>query len=159
MYVNNNCMALTMRMQMRTLAMSLIQEGKKEAALKVLKKETEVLPERNVPYYYDPITYTYYLIQAFYMADGKEDAIKLSKRFFDILEEDTEYAISVRKKEPGALQPYLDDRLDMMQQLMSDAHRFGADAHAKELEDRFKKYEGMVTQQPEQSAPLSRRRR
>jgi len=39
---NNIRMALTMRMQMRTLAMSLIQEGKKEAALKVLKKELEI---------------------------------------------------------------------------------------------------------------------
>ena len=154
---NNMRMALTMRMQMRTLAMSLIQEGKKEAALKVLKKETESLPEKNVPYYYDPISYTYYLIQAFYMADGKEDAIKISKRFFDIIEQDTEYVLSVRKKESGAMQPYLDDRLEMMQQLISDAHRFGADAHAKELEAKFKKYEGLIAppQQP-QGMPMQR---
>ncbi|MBI3501796.1 MAG: DUF2723 domain-containing protein [Bacteroidetes bacterium] len=155
---NNIRMALTMRMQMRTLALSLVQEGKKDAALKVLRKELEVLPEKNVPYYWDPITYTYYLIQAFYMADGKEDAIKLSKRFFDIMEEDTEYALSVRKKEPTALQPYLDDRLDMMQQLISDAHRFTADAHAKELEERFKKYESLITQSPEQKQMPHRRR-
>ena len=145
---NNIRMALTMRMQMRTLAMSLVQEGKKDVALKVLKRELEVLPERNVPYYYDPITYTYYLIQAFYMAGGKEDAIKLSKRFFDIVEGDTEYAISVRKKEPTALQPYLDDRIEMMQQMISDAHHFEADALAKELETRFQKYESLAAPPP-----------
>jgi hypothetical protein len=155
---NNMRMAQTMRMQMRTLAMSLIQEGKKEAAMKVLKKELEGLPERNVPYYYDPITYTYYLIQAFYMADGKEDAIKLSKRFFDIMEEDTEYALSVRKKESGALQPYLDERVEMMQQMISDAHRFNADALAKELESRFKKYESLAAP-PNQEQPNRMRRK
>lgn len=144
---NNVRMALTMRMQMRTLAMSLIQEGKKDSAMKVLKKALEVLPERNVPYYYDPINYTYYLIQAFYMAGGKEDAIKLSKRFFDIMEGDTEYALSVRKKRghENALTLYLEDRLDMMQQLISDAHRFDANELAKEFEERFKKYEPLVT--------------
>ena len=141
---NNIRMALTMRMQMRTLAMTLIQEGRKDAALKVLKKEVEMLPERNVPYYYDPISYTYYLIEAFYMADGKEDAIKISKRFFDILEGDTEYALSVRKKESGALKSYLDERIKMMQQLIADAHIYNADALAKELEGRFKKYEGLI---------------
>ena len=154
---NNMRMALTMRMQMRTLAMSLIQEGKKEAALKVLKRELEALPEKNAPYYYDPITYTYYIIQALYMADGKDDAIKISKRFFDIIEKDTEYALSVRRKEANALQPYLDDRLDMMQQLISDAQRFNADALAKELEGRFKKYEGLIAppQQP-QDVPMQK---
>ena len=148
---NNMRMAATMRMQMRTLAMSLIQEGKKDVALKVLKKCMEVLPEKNVPYYDpSPISYTYYLIQAFYMADGKEDAIKLAKRFFDIIENDTEYALSVRKKEAGALQSYLDDRLEMMQQMISDAHRFSADALAKDMEARFKKYEGLIAPPPQQ---------
>jgi hypothetical protein len=141
---NNMRMALTMRMQMRTLAVSLVQEGKKDSALKVLKKELQVLPEKNVPYYYDPLTYTYYLVQAFYMADGKDEAIKLSKRFFDILEGDTEYALSVRKKEPNALSPYLESRLEMMQQLISDAFRFKADTLAKELQSRFAKYKGLV---------------
>ncbi|HEY4799581.1 MAG TPA: hypothetical protein VII99_10935, partial [Bacteroidia bacterium] len=145
-------MALTMRMQMRTLAMSLVQEGKKDLAMKVLKKELESLPEKNVPYYYDPITYTYYLIQAFYMADGKDDAVKISKRFFDILEEDTEYALTVRKKNTNALRAYFEERLEMMQQLISDAHRFNAEVHAKELEARFKKYESYIAP-PQQQVP------
>lgn len=147
---NNMRMALTMRMQMRTLAMSLIQEGKKDVALTVLKKELESLPERNVPYYYEPIAYTYYLAQAFYMAGGKDEAIKISKRFFEILEKDTDYALSVRKKETNAMQPYLDDRVEMMQQMISDAHRFEADALAKELEGRFKKYEAFAAPPPQQ---------
>ncbi|TAL62883.1 MAG: DUF2723 domain-containing protein [Bacteroidetes bacterium] len=147
---NNMRMALTMRMQMRTLAMSLIQEGKKEAALTVLKKELESLPEKNVPYFYDPIAYTYYLAQAFYMAGGKEDAIKISKRFFDIIQRDTDYALSVRKKESNAMQPYLDDRIEMMQQLISDAHRFEANDLANELESRFKKYESLAAPPPQQ---------
>jgi hypothetical protein len=141
---NNMRMALTMRMQMRTLAMSLIQEGKKDVALKVLRKAVEAMPEKNVPYYYDPIHYTYYLIQAFYMADGNEEAIKLSKRFFDILENDTKYALSVRKKESNAMQSYLDDRIQMMQQLITDAHRFKSDIHAKELEGRFAQYASLA---------------
>jgi hypothetical protein len=147
---NNMRMALTMRMQMRTLAMTLVQEGKKDAALKVLKREEEVLPEKNVPYYWDPISYTYYLIQAFYMADGKDDAIRISKRFFQILEEDTEYAMSVRKSEQGALQSYMQERIEMMQQLIADAQRFGADALAKDLEARYKKYEGLLPPPKEQ---------
>jgi len=148
---NNMRMALTMRMQMRTLAMSLLQEGKKDAALKVLRKAVEAMPEKNVPYYYDPIQYTYYLIQAFYMADGKEDAAKLSRRFFDILEGDTEYALSVRRKESNAMQTYLDDRIEMMQQMIADAHRFKSDALAKELEGRFTKYQSLAL--PEDPQP------
>jgi len=155
---NNMRMALTMRMQMRTLAMSLIQEGKKDAALKVLRKELESLPEKNVPYYYDPIAYTYYMAQALYMAGGKEEAITLSRRFFDILERDTDYALSVRKKEPSAMQPYLDDRIEMMQQMISDATRFEADALAKDFESRFKKYESFVAppMPQQQGMPMQR---
>jgi len=154
---NNMRMALTMRMQMRTLAMSLIQEGKKEAALKVLRKVLVSLPENNIPYYHDPISYTYYLSQALYMAGGKEEAIKLSKRFFDIMERDTEYALSVRKKEANAMQPYLEDRIEMMQQLISDAHRFEANDLAKEFEGRFTKYQSLVAPPtpPQQGAPMN----
>ncbi len=155
---NNLRMAATMRMQMRTLAVTLIQEGKKEQALKVLRKCVEVLPERNVPYYDPcPINYTYYLIQAFYMAGGKEDAIKLSTRFFEILEGDTEYALSVRRKEANAFQPYFEDRLEMMMQLISDANRYGADDLVKKLENKFKKYESFA-QPPPSAQPNGTRR-
>ncbi|MFH1004322.1 MAG: DUF2723 domain-containing protein [Bacteroidota bacterium] len=150
---NNVRMAMTMRMQMRTLAISLIQEGKKDSALKVLRKCIEVLPEKNIPYYYDPISYTYYLILAFYMADATEEPIKISRRFFDIMEGEVKYAQSVRKSEQGALGSYLEDRLEMMQQLITDAHRFKAKTLAKELEDRFKKYEGLIAP-PSASAPM-----
>lgn len=150
---NNLRMALTMRMQMRTLALSLVQEGKKDSAMKVLKKVMEMLPEKNVPYCYEPLTYTHYLIQAFYMADGKEDAIKLSRRFFDILEHDTEYALLVRKKEPSALGPYLEQRLEFMQQLLADAMRFKAEPLTKELENRFSKYKGLVASSDQLQIP------
>jgi hypothetical protein len=144
---NNLRMASTMRMQMRTLAMSLIQEGKKKKALEVLRKCMEVLPEKNVPFYAPcPISYTYYLTQTFYLADGKEEAIKLSNRLFEILEGETEYVLSVRKTEPNVMQSYLDERLELMQQLISDAHRFKAEEVAKNYEARFKKYESMVVQ-------------
>ena len=152
---NNLRMASTMRMQMRTLATSLIQEGKKDKALEVLKKCMEVLPERNVPFYDPcPLNYSYYLAQTFYLADGKEEAVKLSNRLFDIIEGDVEYVVSVRKSEPGVMQSYLDDRLELMQQLISDAHRFNATDAAKNYEERFKKYEGLVTMQPQQPMPM-----
>ena len=152
---NNLRMASTMRMQMRTLATSLIQEGKKDKALEVLKKCMEVLPERNVPFYDPcPLNYSYYLAQTFYLADGKEEAVKLSNRLFDIIEGDVEYVVSVRKSEPGVMQSYLDDRLELMQQLISDAHRFNANDAAKNYEERFKKYEGLVNMQPQQPMPM-----
>lgn len=151
---NNLRMASTMRMQLRTLAMALIQEGKKEEALKVLRHCVEKLPEHNVPFY-DPVpmVYTYYMVQAFYMAGGKEDAVKISRRFVQLLEGDIEYVLSVRKKEPNAMGPYFEDRIDMFQQLISDARRFGAEDHAKEIEQIFKKYEAFAAPPPQAPGP------
>jgi hypothetical protein len=42
-----------------------------------------------------------------YKPDGKEEAVKLSNRLFDIIEGDVEYVVSVRKSEPGVMQSYL----------------------------------------------------
>jgi tetratricopeptide (TPR) repeat protein len=150
---NNIRMAETMRVQMVTLANALTKEGKKDKALAVLKKCLQVLPERNVPLFNEPYEYKLYLVQALYEAGGNEDAARIAKRFFQILEGDLAYLNSFKGSEKSKVSKELYRKAGMMNELIVLAGDNQDDATKKELEQRFKPYEMYLIQEGPREGP------
>jgi hypothetical protein len=139
---NNMRMANTMRMQMYTLANALLYEGKRDSAVAVLKKMEEVLPERNVPWTYEP-QYGYLFVKTYYSANLTDKANALAKRIFQIAQGEVEYFLSLNKTDRKQFDTQLYRRVKLMQEIVSEVKRMKQDALAKELEqqlDRYKEY-------------------
>jgi hypothetical protein len=94
---NNMRMAVNLRLQMSTLAGTLLEEGKKDSARKVLDKCMEVMPERNVPY--DGAMY--FVVQTWFSAGGGDKCNALAKRVFDIYERELLYLYGIKKDQPA----------------------------------------------------------
>lgn len=144
---NNLRMAQTMRIQMITLANAFTSEGKKDKALKVLKRCLEVLPEESVPYFNEPYEYNIYFIQALYEAGGKEDAGKLSRRVFEIMEGDVKYLTGFKGSERNTMMKEVYRKVSLMNEVISAANENKDEATAKELELKFKAYEQYFVQE------------
>ncbi len=95
---NNMRMAVNLRLQMSTLAETLIEEGKKDEALKVMEKCVAVMPERNVPY--DGAMY--YVLGTWYQAGGGNKCNALARRLFDIYEKELQYFFELKKDRPSS---------------------------------------------------------
>jgi hypothetical protein len=93
---NNMRMAVNLRLQMSTLGETLIEEGKKEEALKVMEKCVAVMPERNVPY--DGAMY--YVLGTWYQSGGGAKCNTLAKRMFDIYERELRFFYQLKKDRP-----------------------------------------------------------
>ncbi|MFI5149514.1 MAG: DUF2723 domain-containing protein [Bacteroidia bacterium] len=99
---NNMRMAVNLRLQMNSLAESLIEEGQKDKALQVIERCIQVMPERNVPY--DGAMF--YVLSAWYHAGGGEKCNPLAKRLFDILEKELRYVNALRQDDHTMAVPY-----------------------------------------------------
>jgi hypothetical protein len=84
---NNLRMTANLRIQMMTLADALMEEGKKDSAVKVIDKCLAVLPERNVPYERSMV----YFVEDYYKLGQAAKAGPLAKRLFTICEEELRY--------------------------------------------------------------------
>jgi len=90
---NNMRMAINLRLQMSTLGETLIEEGKKDEAMKVMERCVQVMPERNVPY--DGAMY--YVLGTWYQAGGGEKCNALARRLFDIYERELRFYYNLKK--------------------------------------------------------------
>jgi len=91
------------------LAMKLVEEGKKDSAIKVLDFTLAVMPNENVPY----DVFIVRLIEAYYNAGAVEKANKLAKELVSINAEKTKY-YSRFKSRKGAVSQEIDDNLQIM---------------------------------------------
>ncbi|HEV7229776.1 MAG TPA: hypothetical protein VGO45_00525, partial [Bacteroidia bacterium] len=131
---NNMRMAVNLRLQMSTLGETLIEEGKKDSALKVMEKCVAVMPERNVPY--DGAMY--YVLGTWYQAGGGEKCNALAKRLFDINEGELRYCAAVKRAKPSEnLSSPARQAGSILQGLVQLAEQFKQDALAKEFKQRF----------------------
>lgn len=129
--------AINVRQRMTSLAAALIEEGKKDKAIKVLDKIVEVTPQENVPY----DASMYYVILGYYQAGAMEKANEISKKTFDNFETNLKYYHSFDRKrlpefgnDPGQAQ-------DILERLIYFAQNF----KQPELEKQFKaRYDRLV---------------
>ncbi len=89
---NNLRMLSNFRNNFSRLAEELINEGKKDSAVKVLDKCMEIMPENRVPFNYFIIP----VIEQYYRAGQIEKANKIVNSFFNTTQEDLRYYFTFR---------------------------------------------------------------
>jgi hypothetical protein len=134
-YVDENIlrMATNMRIQMATLATSLLAENKKDSAIAVLDKCLKVMPEENVPV--DGTLFS--LVVSYYQADAFEKGNKLANRLFDVFEHDLKYYKRLNREQIASYKRDMQISQDILQKLVSLSRSFKqqtvSDAFSKRL--------------------------
>jgi tetratricopeptide (TPR) repeat protein len=129
-------MAMSVRLSFARLADALVEEGKKDSAIKVLDKCQATFPERNVEYNY----YEYLVGEAYYNAGANSKANKIMTRLTDIYEQDLKYYSSFT----GAKSTQIDNEkvqaIGIIQRIAQVAYAAKQDAIAKRAKAVFDKY-------------------
>ncbi len=127
--------ALNVRRSAGTLASALVEEGKKDKAIKVLDKCIAVTPQENVS-----IDATLYSITlAYYQAGATDKANALSKKLFDNYENNIHYYYSLDRKQLVSYGSELKQAQGIIEQLISFARYFKQDKLSNEYESRYSK--------------------
>jgi tetratricopeptide (TPR) repeat protein len=134
---NNLRMTMNLRSTFDRLASSLLEQGRKDSAIKVLDRAFEVLPERNVPYNFFVIN----LADDYYKAGATEKADKILKRYAEILEQETRYYFRQKKNIYNQFAADADRNMSIFNFLMQVARRAKRDNLVKELGPLFDKLE------------------
>ncbi len=127
--------ALNIRQRCGSLANALIDEGKKDKAIKILDKCLEVTPQENVPY---DVT-MYAMTMAYYQAGAMEKGNALAKKLFDNYESNIRYYFSFDRKELASFGSDPEQAQDILQRLVYFTKNFKQDKLGKEFEERYNK--------------------
>lgn len=137
-YLDENClrMAGNIRMQITILANALIREGKKDKAKKVLDYMMSKIKEENVPY--DPAVFT--IAACYYQIGDTLAANKLSKKLFDIMENDLQVYNQYKPMDQIAFTREMRQCKDIMQRLASLTMQFNQKQLSDEFVNKLSKY-------------------
>jgi hypothetical protein len=135
---NNMRMTMNLRSNFDRLASSLIQEGKKDSAIKVVDRAFEVLPERNVPYNF----FVVQLAEDYYQAGETTKADKVLNRYADIVEQELVYYYSQKSKIIKRFDNEIQRNMSIFKFILDVAKRGNRDVLVKDLDTRFKALEG-----------------
>lgn len=149
--LDENCtrMASNMRVQMATLANALMQKGQKEKAKKVLDLCIEKMPDANVRY--DGTLFT--IAAGYYQLGETDKADKLSKRIFDIYENDLKVYNSMKPERRAAFGREVNQAKEIMKRFVMLTQQFKRDALSKEFMARLQSIvpaEELMDQRPQQ---------
>ena len=132
--LDENClrMAANMRIQMGVLASSLVEEGKKDKAIKVLNKAFEEMPETNVPY--DATVYS--LCVAYYQAGDIKKGNQIAQKLFDVFEKDLIYYNKLSYQKQASFSPEIRRIREVLTRLVSATAAFKQNDLSKKFEER-----------------------
>ncbi len=125
--------ALNIRQRCGSLANALIDEDKKDKAIKLLDKCMEVTPQENVPY---DVT-MYAITMAYYQAGAMDKGNKLAMKMFDNYESNIKYFYSFPARDMGQFGNDPDQAADILRRLVYFTKNFKQDALAKQFEARY----------------------
>jgi tetratricopeptide (TPR) repeat protein len=127
--------ALNVRQRFGSLANALIDEGKKEKAIKVLDKVLEVTPQENVPY--DATIYS--IAMGYYQAGAMEKANALAKKLFTNYENNLKYYFELDKRDREAFyESDIAQAQDICERLIYFSTNFKQNDVAKDFETRYR---------------------
>jgi len=113
------------------LAERLIQENKKDLALKVIDKAVELMPHKKVPYDY----YMLDLINDYYLLEKTEKANRLLKEFSAIIIDDLQYYMRLKKAKPGLIDQEINMNSHVLQRLIAMADYYKQNDLSKEVQE------------------------
>lgn len=137
-YLDETNMRMTMnfRLLFGRLANELVNEGKKEKAIKVLDKCIEIMPNDAIPYNYFMLS----LVEAYYRADAFEKGNALNNKLADIYEKEIVYFKQFNGEYQQSVQEDLQRSFAVLAQLGRLANGYNQTKLGKELDDRLNKY-------------------
>jgi hypothetical protein len=106
-------MAMFLRNNFARLAQSLLIEGKKDKAIKVLDKGTEVFPDFNIPYDMYMISYA----ELYYMAGADKKATEIVNKVLTMYSDDIDYILSLEPEYQKAQEDDLQKAAAVLQEL------------------------------------------
>jgi MFS family permease len=127
--------ALNIRQRLGSLAIALVEEGKKDKAIKVLDKVLEVTPQENVPY--DATIYS--IAMGYYEAGAYEKANALADKLFQNFENNIKYYYSLDRKGIAYYDSEIDQAQDICERLIYFSANFKQTDFSKKLEERYQK--------------------
>ena len=133
-YMDENClrMAANMRIQMSVLAGALVEEGKKDLAIKVLDKAFEEMPETNIPL--DATVYS--LCVGYYQAGDAKKGNAIAQKLFDTFEKDLQYYNKLSYQKQASFGPEIRRMREVLTRLVSATTAFKQTELSKKFEDR-----------------------
>lgn len=135
---NNNRMTMNLRSNFDRLASALIQEGKKDSAIKVVDRAFEVLPENNVPYNF----FVVQLAEDYYQAGATAKADKIMNRYAEIVEQELNYYFAQKPKIYKQFDSEVQRNMSIFKFISDVAQRNKRDVLIKSINARFKNLEG-----------------
>ena len=134
-YLDENSLrfASNMRIQMGGLASMLVQEGKKDMAVKILDKAMAEMPEATVPF--DATMYS--ICIGYFQAGENKKAVPLTEKLFTLFEEDLKYYNKLPGHHKAAYAGEMRRAKELMMSLMQVARGNGKQALAKSFEQRL----------------------
>ena len=130
---NNRRMCMNLRNNFSRLAEALIAKGEKEKALEVLDRCMEVMPEKNVPFDFFMVP----VIEAYYKAGNAEKANELTKKVFDLYEEEFNYLMRFDGSKYASVKSQAQQDISILYRVFDTINRNKQEELKKELEPRF----------------------
>lgn len=133
-YNHRTLRVLQLRNKFTRLANALLEESKKDSAIKVLDRCLELMPKTQVPYDFFMIG----IIEAYFKAGDDEKALDILNDYFSVAEEEYLYYRKFPGKFSGSVDREMRISLQIMGELLSLAEEKGRQDVADELSERFR---------------------
>lgn len=132
---NNLRMTMNFRNNFARLAGALLEEGKKDSAVKVLDRCLEIMPQKTVPYN----IFMLRVAEMYYRLGANEKGNLVTKRLADVYEGDLNYYFSLKGKQAKTVERDMQQGMAVMQELTRMAKEANQKDIVTNLEARFKK--------------------
>jgi tetratricopeptide (TPR) repeat protein len=138
---NNTRIISNYRSIFARLASQLIEEGKKDSAIKVLDKCMEVIPSSTVPLNYLSLS----LIESYYQANDIDKAVSYSKFMMDNANEQLRFILSLSSDSNRKLYNEIQLNMAILQELYKLANKYEKGKHMDEVEKTFNQYASQLS--------------
>lgn len=138
---NNSRIISNYRSIFSRLASKLIEEGKKDSALKVLDKCMEVIPSTAVPFNYLSLS----LIESYYQANAIDKAVSYSRIMMNSSDEQLRFILSLPQDSNRKLYNEIQINMAILQDLYRMANKYEKGKHTEEVEKTFNIYASQLS--------------
>jgi tetratricopeptide (TPR) repeat protein len=135
-------MTMNFRNNFARLASSLLDEGKRDSAIKVLDRCQEIMPDETVPYN----VFVLGVAEAYYRAGELKKATAIMERMKQLTEQELDYYLGLDVEYTSMVENETKRSMSIMQELSRLARTYNQTEMSKQIEDKFKiYYEKFVT--------------
>ena len=133
---NNSRMMMNIRNNFNRLAQALIEEGKKDSAIAVLDRCSELIPHKKVPYNY----FTMLMAESYFKAGASGKGSEIIRTMNGMYHQEIDYYLSLNKNLISLVDDDIQRALYFIREMNTICVQNGQEGLAKEIQDGFTKY-------------------